>query len=214
MSVCAVCTARPPRRPVPPRRACDICVHDLGGLLDELDDRLPLLPDLLVPSGVPSSVRLARDASPAPLRVDVLALLDDRGDLSVIGVLQPFADALAADRRLSGQVDPIRSLRAHLEWISAADWLEPFAKALRRITEEVRRVLGEQARPVATCRREVSTRTETRPDGTRVEVSIECRGAIMASAWSDTAVCARCGDVWERARWQHLGRLQEGANRP
>lgn len=208
MSDCVICLARPPRKTAAARRSCDTCLHELGTLLDELDDRLPLLPDMLIPSGVPSSVRLARDASPAPLRVDVLALLDERGDLSVTGVLQPFADTLAGERRLSGQVDPITSLRAHLEWISAADWLEAFAKTLRRIAAEVCRVVGEDAKPVATCRRDVGSRVEIGSDGERVEVPVECRGTITATPYSDTAVCRRCGDVWPRDRWEMLGRLQ------
>jgi hypothetical protein len=208
VSDCVICLVKPPRKTTARRRCCEVCQHELATLLDELNDRLPLLPDMLVPSGVPSSIRLARDASPAPLRVDVLALLDDRGDLSVLGVLAPYADILATERRLSGQVDPIRSLRAHLEWVAAADWLEDFTKTLRRIGGEVRRVLGEEAKAVATCHREVATRV-TVVAGERIELPVECRGVITASVYSDTATCVRCGDPWPRSRWQMLGRLQE-----
>lgn len=206
---CTICPARPPRKADGPhKRACEVCVHELGESLDLIVDRLPLLRGMLVPGGTPASIRLARDGSPAPLRVDVLALLHEDGDLSVTGTLQPFADQLAAERHLTGLHSPAASLRTHLDWIATTEWLPPFAKAVRRVAGEVRRVVGEAPQPVATCRREIGTQVKV-VDGERVEVAVECRGTIHASPYADSAVCARCGDVWERARWQLLGRLQE-----
>lgn len=208
MADCAICTARPPRRAAPDRRACEVCEHELGAHLDLLTDRMPLLSGMLVPGGTPASVRLSRDGSPAPLRVDVLALLDDAGDLGARALLQPFADTLTIERDLPPSPYPITFLREHLEWATAAGWLETFARTLRRVAEEVRRVLGEDAKPVATCRREVGVERRI-VDGDEVETPVECRGTITAAPYSDAAVCQRCGDVWERARWQMLGRLQE-----
>jgi hypothetical protein len=211
---CTICRARPPRKTVGPhKRACDVCVHELGESLDLIGDRLPLLRSMLVPGGTPASIRLARDGSPAPLRVDVLALLHEDGDLSILGNLQPYADQLASERKLSGSGTPVTFLREYLEWIVTAEWVGPFARTVRRVALDVRRVVGEAPQPVATCRREVGIehRIVPGPDGqpTAVEVPVECRGVITASPYADSAVCQRCGDVWERARWQMLGRLQE-----
>jgi hypothetical protein len=218
-AACAVCRAKPPRTAEPNRRACHVCYDELADLLDVLDDRLPLLPSLLVPGGQPSSVRVSRDGSPAPLRVDVLALLHEDGNLGVLAVLRPYADiiAMAVERVAPGSVDPITYLREHLDRVVCAPWLEAFAGTLRRLTDELRRVLGEAPHPVATCRREVATRPLYNDAGELVFdehgevvlVSIECRGTITASTHADTAVCQRCGDVWERSQWQRLGRLQE-----
>jgi hypothetical protein len=197
VSDCVICRARPPRRTsADSRRGCDVCIDELAGHLDDLTERIPLLRLMLIPGGQPSSVRLARDASPAPLRVDVLALLDDRGDLAVEAVLARHAAVLAGERRLSGKAPAIQSLRAHLGWVAEADWLEEFAKDLRRLAIEVRRVVGEAPQAVATCRRELDS-------------GRECGGSITASPYSDTATCSRCGDEWPRERWQLLGRLQE-----
>lgn len=189
-------------------------MHELGESLDVIADRLPLLAGMLVPGGQPSSVRLARDGSPAPLRVDVLALLDETGDLGARAVLRPFADTLTGERDLPPTPYPITFLRDHLEWIVTAEWLEAFARAVRRVASEVRRVVGEAPQPVATCRREVGVERRVVDDDTgrpvEVEVAVECRGTITASPFSDSAVCQRCGDLWPRSRWQLLGRLQEG----
>jgi hypothetical protein len=211
---CTICPARPPRKTVGPhKRACDVCVHELGESLDLIGDRLPLLRSMLVPGGTPASIRLARDGSPAPLRVDVLALLHEDGDLSILGNLQPFADQLAAERKLPPDAEPVAVLREYLEWIVTAEWVGPFARAVRRVGLDVRRVVGEAPQPVATCRREVSVERKVIEDGegepVEVEVAVECRGTIHASPYSDSAVCSRCGDVWPRSRWQMLGRLQE-----
>jgi hypothetical protein len=211
---CSICPARPPRKTDGHlKRACEVCVHELGTHLDLLIDRLPLLRGMLIPGGVPATLRLARDASPAPLRVDVLALLDETGDLGARAILQPFADTLTAERDLPPTVYPVTFLREHLGWIVEAEWLPRFARGLRRLADDARRVLGEDAKPVATCRREVGTQRKVIRDEdgepVEVEVPVECRGVITASAYADSAVCQRCGDVWERARWQMLGRLQE-----
>jgi hypothetical protein len=142
-------------------------------------------------------VRSGRRAdAPAPLRIDVLSLLDPRNDRSPGKVLAKWAAIFGTPATPAG-------LRGALGRIVEHDQLRAFTRELRALADEVRRACGEQGpavRRVATCRRDLPT-----GDGTR-----ECGGPITAAPDGDLAQCTRCGDRWPRDRWQLLGRLQAG----
>lgn len=193
-----------PARPAPPALtdslACKVCVDELEGLLKGLDEQLPRL-RAFVQLGATSpddGVRGGRRAdAPAPLRIDVLSLLDPRNDKSPGKVLAKWGAVFGTAATPAG-------LRQALGRIVEHDQLRAFARDLRALADEVRRAVGEQGpavRRVATCRRDLPTGD----NGTR-----ECGGPIMAAPDGDTATCGRCGDKWPRDRWQLLGRLQAG----
>jgi hypothetical protein len=189
---CVICPAKPRRRALTDSRACGICVDQLQKLLDDLDRLLPILRTL--PLEVAATVddtgvrHSTGGYAPAPLRVDVLSLLDDRvnGPDAFLGVWAG---------RLGVVASPV-ALAAVLSRIIERDDLEVFARQLRGLHAEVVRVTGEpQPARVATCHRLINGR--------------DCNGPITATPGGDTATCQRCGDEWPRSRWQLLGRLQD-----
>jgi hypothetical protein len=90
---CVICTVRPPRLTEGRRRACEVCRGQLYAMLSELATLASFLRHLLEPGRVlsDSPTRTKGEAAPAPVRVDVLALLADSGDLSISQVLEEMA---------------------------------------------------------------------------------------------------------------------------
>jgi hypothetical protein len=193
--LCVICPARPRRPVLTDSKACEPCVRDLEQLLTGLDEQLPRLRAFvqLGAAAPDDGVRSGRRAdSPAPLRIDVLSLLDPRNDKSPGRVLGYWGTVFATPATPTG-------LRQALGRIIERDELRGFAKELRQLADEVRRACGEAGpavRRVATCPRDLPTDN----GGIR-----ECGGPIMAAPDGDLAVCTRCGDKWPR-----LGRLQTG----
>jgi hypothetical protein len=200
--LCVICPARPRRPVLTDSHACEPCVRDLEQLLKGLDEQLPRLRGFvqLGASAPDDAVRTGRRASsPAPLRIDVLSLLDPRNDKSPGKILQKWANIFGTTATPTG-------LRQALGRIIEHDHLRAFVRDLRVLADEVGRACGEAGpavRRVATCRRDLPT--SNNDGGTR-----ECGGPIMAAPDGDLAVCTRCGDKWPRDQWQRLGRLQAG----
>lgn len=197
MSGCVLCTVRPPREADERKRACLPCIDGLWQRLDEIATLTPFLEFLREPSVVPSVRRTSGDGSPAPARVEVLSLLDDRGDLSLSAVLGRWAARLAEERKLSGQVDPVKSLRAHVAWLAAQPYLEDLAADVARIHTEVRRACGEVTSTVGRHTADLG--------------GDACGGSIVASPWQANAACQRCGHEWPRSQWRVLGARQEAS---
>jgi hypothetical protein len=198
--LCVICPARPARPVLTDSQACEPCVRELEQLLKDLDEQLPRLRAFvqLGATAPDDGVRGGRrTSSPAPLRIDVLSLLDDRNDRSPGKVLAKWGAVFGTAATPTG-------LRLALGRIVEHDQLKAFARGLRQLASEVSAACGEQGpavRRVATCRRDLPTDN----GGTR-----ECGGPIMAAPDGDLATCTRCGDRWPRDRWQLLGRLQAG----
>lgn len=193
MTACAICTVRPPRPPMTASRACKPCVDELTRLLEDLETLLPMLRSIVEPGRLNGTGGGRVDASPAPLRVDVLSLLDSRNTDSPGRVLARWAVTFQTG------ATP-HALRQALGRIVERDELEAFTKDLRALTAELKRVCGEPAVRVATCHRERPTRAGLR----------ECGGAIIVpSTDRSVARCTVCGDEWPREHWGILGRLQD-----
>lgn len=194
MSACVICTVRPPRQAGERSRACDMCCELLWQRLDAIVNLTPFLEFLREPSVVPSTRRTSGDGSPAPARVEVLSLLDARGDLSLSTILGGWASRLAKDRKLSGKTDPAKSLRAHVDWLARQPYLEDLAADVERIHGEVLRVCGEATANVGRHTPDLGG------EG--------CGGRILASPWSPFAHCERCGAEWPRSQWRNIGARQ------
>jgi hypothetical protein len=197
--LCTICPARPARPVLTDSLACEPCVKGLEQLLKTLDEQLPRLRAFvqLGATAPDDGVRSGRRAdSPAPLRIDVLSLLDPRNERSPGKILAKWAAVFGTPATPVG-------LRQAMNRIIEHDQLRAFARDLRALAVEVSQACGEQGpavRRVAACRRDLPARDG---DGTR-----ECGGPIMAAPDGDVAVCGSCGDRWPRDRWQLLGRLQ------
>lgn len=189
-TLCAICPAKPPRAPLPESRACGVCVADLQRMLDDLERLLPVLRSLLEPGRTIGDGRGSTGAAPAPLRVDVLSILDDKRNGPDV-FLAYWAGRLDVPPTPAG-------LAGVLSRVVELDDLEAFTRALRDLHSRVSLVSGEpQPAKVATCRRTIRGK--------------ECRGAIIAVPGGSEAVCSVCGDQWPRARWKFLGRIEAEA---
>lgn len=188
MTTCAICTTRPPRPAITDSRACKVCVDDLTRMLGDLARLLPVLRSLLEPGRVVGDGRGSGSAAPAPLRVDVLSLLDDKrnGPDTFLAYWAGRLDVPPTPAALAGVLSRVVELED----------LEAFTRSLRDLHARVSLVAGEpQPAKVATCRRLVRGK--------------ECRGAIIAVPGGNEAVCSVCGDQWPRARWKFLGRIEQ-----
>lgn len=199
---CVTCIVRPARMTEGRKRACTVCSTQLYDMLADIATLSSFLRVLLAPGRALSDqpVGRATDAAPAPLRVDVLALLTDTGDLSIAGVLGPYVAATARGRHLSAeQPYAPEMLRRHVDWLIEQPWLEEFTADVRRIQRSVKAVCGEGTTVVA-------VHQEPTGDAGRV-----CGGSIVASTWTDEAACTACGASWPRRRWRELGARQREA---
>jgi hypothetical protein len=185
---CTICRVRPARPALPASLACQPCTDELDGMLTDLDRLLPTLRAMLEPGSAGDGIRGGAEAA-APLRIGVLSLLDDRATDSPGVVLARWADVFRTHATPQG-------LRQALGRIIEHDQLKAFARDLRALHAELKRVCGEPgAARVATCRQIVHGKP--------------CMGAITAVPGADEAACVKCRDTWPRARWGLLGRLQE-----
>ena len=194
MSGCVLCLDRPARQPLPDSLACKDCTEELGRILDRIAALLPQLRALITEvnrAGYDDERRTGAGAyGPAPLNVDALSLLDPRNTDSPGIVLSRWGVAFGTSSTPAG-------LKAALGRIIEDDRLRRFVLELRALTRELERVCGvPKSRIVATCRRET-------------EAGTECGGPIVATPGGEVATCTACGDVWPRARWRLLGRLQD-----
>lgn len=187
---CAICTAKPPRAPLPDSRACDPCSKDLQKMLEDLDRLLPVLRSLLEPGRTIGDGRGSGSAAPAPLRVDVLSILNDKRN-------GPDVFLAYWSGRLKVAGTPAALVQV-LGRIVELDDLKAFTRALRDLHTRVSLVAGEpQPAKVATCRRPIRGR--------------ECRGPIIVVPGGNEAVCSACGRQWPRAQWKFLGRIEAEA---
>lgn len=203
MTACVIHPTRRAPEALPDSLACATCVDELGADLAVIDQLLPRLRALLEPGHSGDLGRRIVASSPAPLRVDVLSLLDTRSTDGPDAVLHRWARAAGTPATGAG-------LRGRLSWFIEQDQiLRAFAREIRALAAEMRRACGAAhladetppaARRVAVCRRDIRGR--------------ECGGAILAAPGADVAICQRCKDGWTRDRWPFLARLQEPVDRP
>ena len=202
-----------------PKTAVDghlVCPGHRRWLADTLDDIVityALLPHFYEPGTAVDDgqqVRGKRVDPPAPVRLDVIALLDRRtlaqhpGDLvPVLAVLEAWA-ALVRDERnlktcrtISTVTREVGTLIAHLDWITAQAWVPDMAAELRDVKSALHSAIGDHApRPVGTC-------PVVHPD------TGECGGKLYQDRYGGMSVtCRRCGETWGETELRRLGLMQ------
>lgn len=202
-----------------PKTAVDgllVCPGHRRWLADTLDDIVityALLPHFYEPGTAVDDgqqVRGKRVDPPAPVRLDVVALLDRRtlaqhpGDLvPVLAVLEAWA-ALVRDERnlktcrtISTVTREVGTLIAHLDWITAQAWVPDMAAELRDVKSALHSAIGDHApRPVGTC-------PVVHPD------TGECGGKLYQDRYGGMSVtCRRCGETWGETELRRLGLMQ------
>ena len=192
---CRTRETRSPVRCTGSRRICDACYERLGGWLRDVPALLATLESLVAAGslqGEQGGKPTKKAHSPIPIRTDVVALLDERGDESISLLLNRWAGWVAACRGLSSR--PTWNLERHLGWLACTDQARAFYEQVRAMHWRAERAAG-WAPPTAVgvCGAEV--------DG---EV---CGGPLLPLQYSIGVECKWCGDCWHEGDLRGLGRV-------
>lgn len=193
-----------------------VCPGHTRWLTESIDDVVvtyALLPHFYEPGTAiddGQQVRGKRVDPPAPVRLDVVALLDKRtiarhpGDIvPVLAILEAWARLIREER----QLQPCRrqatvtseagTLLAHMDWIICQPWVDDLAREIREVKSALHSAIGDHApRPVGTC-------PVVHPD------TGECGGKLYQDRYGGMSVtCRRCGEVWGETELRRLGLMQ------
>lgn len=145
---------------------------------------------------------------PAPVRLDVVALLDPRtvarhpGDLvPVLAILESWARMVREERHLRACqnqatiTSEASLLIAHLDWIAGQTWVGDLASELRDVKGALHSAIGDHApRPVGRC-------PVIHPDAEGA-----CDGPLYQDRYGGMSVtCRRCGETWGETELRRLG---------
>jgi len=203
-----------------PKSASDgllVCAHHRRWIADTIDDIVctyALLPHFYEPGTAIDDghqVKGKRVDPPAPVRLDVVALLDVRtharhpGDLiPVLGILEAWARLVREERQLrpcqrrATVTSEAALLAAHADWIAAQPWVDDLARELRDVKGALHSAIGDHApRPVGRC-------PVIHPD------TGECQGALYQDRYGGMSVtCRKCGETWGETELRRLGLMTE-----
>ena len=193
-----------------------VCPGHTRWLTESIDDVVvtyALLPHFYEPGTAiddGQQVRGKRVDPPAPVRLDVVALLDKRtiarhpGDIvPVLAILEAWARLIREER----QLQPCRrhatvtseagTLLAHIDWIICQPWVDDLAREIREVKSALHSAIGDHApRPVGTC-------PVVHPD------TGECNGKLYQDRYGGMSVtCRRCGETWGETELRRLGLMQ------
>lgn len=208
-----------PKRTRPPSLLCRDCEDRLKEWLTEIPTHFALLPVFIEPGSVepdPGSHSTKMAWAPAPIRLDVIDLLDARFGRKWMGTAPaelrrgPLGDLIVEAQWVvdTRRVTPKRApdvmsmsevcelLARHLDWIATQPEAKDFYNTVRKIHRALANGVGEfHRRPVAHCH-------IPRSDGT------PCRGPLYASDYGGVE-CARCKSTWDPHQLRLLGMAQE-----
>ena len=202
----------PHRDPKTAAQGTLVCAGHARWLLDTLHDIITttaLLPYFLQPGTAVDDghqVKGKRVDPPAPVRLDVIALLDRRtlarhpGDLiPVLAILEAWATLTRDERqirhpRTTTVTTEAGTLIAHLDWASTQPWIPDMAAELRDVKSALHSAIGDHApRPVGTC-------PVIHPD------TGECNGKLYQDRYGGMSVtCRKCGETWGETELRRLG---------
>lgn len=201
----------------PPSRICGRCEDNIHEWLTELPNLYALLPLFTIPGTVeknPETATTKRAEVAAPLRLDVLDLLDTRhGRIwlgtapahdrrGVVGTLLVHAERLTDERPLTTPPAPNVSalctlLDRHRLWLAEQDWITDFHDELKTIHRACSEANGHYRRPpVGHCHIEGD-------EG-------PCNGPLYANK-NGGVRCAKCGATWDATHLRQLGLAQAAA---
>lgn len=188
-------------------KVCARCIDRLDTWLRQIPDTYALLP-LVVEHGTvsvnPEMATTKRPDPPAPLRLEVLDLLDDRPARGVLGLLVAWADLVRAERRLPAQLaasvtTESRLLLAHLAWAARQEWVTDLYAELKPVVRELLDRVGEyRPHPVGMCVALVRR--------TGFDVALLCGGPLYRDTTGHGVHCAACGDQTDPRRLLEIGR--------
>ena len=189
----------------------------LHSTLVDIVDSYALLPHFYEPGTAVDDgqqVRGKRIDPPAPVRLDVVALLDRRtvarypGDIiPVLAVLESWARMVREERQIQAPkaratvTSEAALLAKHLPWILEQPWVDELAKEIRDVKSALHSAIGDHApRPVGTC-------PVVHPDAG------ECGGKLFQDRYGGMSVtCRRCGETWGETELRRLGLMQQAGS--
>ena len=190
---------------------CDHHHRQLGYTLTDIVDTAALLPAFLEPGTAVDDgqqVKGKRIDPPAPIRLDVVAILDPRtiakypGDLiPVLGILNTWATLIREQRNYPKPQTPTtilsetQTIHRNLDWAITQDWITDLHTELRDIKHALHSAIGDHApRPVGTC-------PVIHPD-----TDTECQGKLYQDRYGGMSVtCHKCGETWGETELRRLG---------
>lgn len=196
---------------------CTRCEDNLDRWLGGIATTWPLLP-LFVEHGTtesnPDSKATKRAEAPAPMRLEIIDLLDTRlGRIwngtapasdrrGVAGTIGAHVDRLAEERNLTvlpapGDVgEGARLLRRHRLWLAEQDWIADLYEEIRVLHRQLSDAVGDyRPRPVGKC--------HLVPQ----EDAGACGGPLMANRVGGVR-CGRCRATWDAGHLRQLGLAQ------
>ena len=204
----------PHREPKSATQGRLVCVGHHRWLIEtirDVVDTCALLPHFYEPGTAVDDgqqVKGKRIDPPAPIRLDVVAILDPRtvarypGDLvPVLGILESWARMVREERDLEAPkakatvTSEACLLLNHLDWIIEQPWVDELAKEMRDVKSALHSAIGDHApRPVGTC-------PVVHPDE-----EAPCNGRLYQDRYGGMSVsCRRCGEVWGETELRRLG---------
>lgn len=196
---------------------CARCEDNLDKWLGGIATTWPLLP-LFVEHGTtesnPDSKATKRAEAPAPMRLEIIDLLDTRlgrkwngtaaanDRRGVAGTMQVHVERLAEERSLTvlpapGDVgEAARLLRRHRLWLAEQEWVDYLYEDIRTMHRQLSDAVGDyRPKPVGKC--------HLVPDDT----DEPCGGPLMANRHGGVH-CGRCKATWDAAHLRQLGLAQ------
>lgn len=186
--------------------ACKRHWHWLDAALRQIEELFVLLPDVLIPGPAGDGRSATRVGSPAPGRIEVMALTDQRvhgltthrdgegvEDIPDLpGSLAQWARMVVEERattdELTGDVaQSVRILRRERGWIVRQEWLDLFAEEIGDLHRAVARGIGDTMwpRPIGKCPNDQTP--------------------LYNTIGLDEVTCRKCKATW---RGVHLARLR------
>lgn len=206
---------RIPATTEPPSNLCNRCEENLKKWLTEIPDRYAKLEQFLDPDTTPNDnpdVKRGRQIhAPAPLRLEVLDLLDERRGRKwqglapttdrrgTVGTLHAIATEIRDTRHLTKLVKrpTVRGEAAlilkHMFWLAEQEWVADTHEELRTLHRLLGDAIGEhRPRAVGVC-------VVDNGEG-------ECGGPLLPSRLGGVH-CPRCGSTWDIDELRRLGLL-------
>jgi hypothetical protein len=148
---------------------------------------------------------------PAPVRLDILSILDRRttykhpGDpVPVARIIEDWCGIIREDRNITTPTTPnlsddLQLINTHLEWITQQEWVKDFLAELLIVRNALANAIGDNSpKPVGNC--PITTDTQT------------CDGKLFQNPNNGLSVsCNTCGETWGELELKRLG-LIIGAN--
>lgn len=208
-----------PRQTEGKSQLCRHCEDNLHTWLTKIPDLYALLPGYAIPGSAeknPDSKATKRAVVSAPLRLDVIDLLDNRlgrkwngtaaahDRRGVAGTLQVHVDRLREERNLTQRHDDTSISAAcalldrHRLWIAEQDWISYLYADIKQTHRELSDATGNYRRPpIGRCH------LPTEDDTT-------CDGPLFANTYGGVH-CARCSATWDAQELRLLGLAQAQA---